>query len=77
MKIFRFSYSILDQLPLETWNLVRKARQVVDNIIDSKKGSLDCLPSYMLISIFYAVVYGINTGFGSFASKIIPDDKLG
>jgi histidine ammonia-lyase len=31
----------------------------------------------MLISIFYVVVYGINTGFGSFASKIIPDDKLG
>lgn len=24
----------------------------------------------------FPVVYGVNTGFGSFASTIIPDDKL-
>ncbi|CAF1055218.1 unnamed protein product [Adineta ricciae] len=47
------------ELPPETWSIINKARQVVDDIIDNKK-----------------VVYGVNTGFGSFASRIIPNDKL-
>ncbi|CAF0952561.1 unnamed protein product [Rotaria sp. Silwood1] len=47
------------ELPDETWNLIHKAREIVDHIITNKK-----------------VVYGVNTGFGSFASTIISDEKL-
>ncbi|CAF3491187.1 unnamed protein product [Rotaria socialis] len=47
------------ELPDETWTAVRKAREVIDKVIDEKQ-----------------VVYGVNTGFGSFASTIISDEKL-
>ena len=30
----------------------------------------------IVISMFDAVVYGVNTGFASFGSTIIPDEKL-
>ncbi|CAF1208876.1 unnamed protein product [Rotaria sordida] len=47
------------ELPDETWNLIHKARKVINDIVDNKK-----------------VVYGVNTGFGSFASTIISNEKL-
>jgi histidine ammonia-lyase len=47
------------ELTAEAWELVRKGREVVDNIVKGDKK-----------------VYGINTGFGSFANVKIERFKL-
>ncbi|CAF3775334.1 unnamed protein product [Adineta steineri] len=63
------------ELPEATWNLIHKARQVVDYIIDNKKGFVHIVFKYYLCYLFI-VVYGVNTGFGAFANQIIPNEKL-
>ncbi|CAF1206768.1 unnamed protein product [Rotaria sordida] len=47
------------ELSPETWDLIRRGREIIEDIICQKK-----------------VVYGINTGFGSFAETVIPDHQL-
>jgi len=44
----------------EAWERVRSARQVIDDIVESKQ-----------------IVYGINTGFGKFATVVIPEEECG
>jgi histidine ammonia-lyase len=45
-------------------------------LLTIKKVCLFIVEKYDSHLYFYIVVYGVNTGFGSFASTIIPDDKL-
>lgn len=61
-EVVRISKDFEQQIDLtpETWDRIQISRSIVENMI-AEEGK---------------VVYGINTGFGNFANKVIPKEAL-